>query len=107
MSEALKPCPFCGGPAVIFDEGICYEAHCKCGIDLMIHAGDMDGAVAAWNRRAPSPSQEEALALVRKAALEEAARVAEGHDDDEECPGDCMERITAAIRALIEKDGDK
>ena len=52
----LLPCPFCGGMP--------WHAHpakriiCKCG-----GAGpwgfDSDGAIAAWNRRAPAPKQED------------------------------------------------
>ena len=53
MSE-LKPCPFCGSPAAEPFKTIrgnkLYTECSECGAGMM--------TVAAWNRRAPSPSEE-------------------------------------------------
>lgn len=52
MSEELKPCPFCGGKALLHERSQAPEAwvYCRCG-----GAGPMsetdDGAKAKWNQR--------------------------------------------------------
>ncbi len=51
----LKPCPFCGGKAVVEPEGfiVCgYWVKCsKCGIEQNTPYEMADEAIAAWNRR--------------------------------------------------------
>ena len=54
MSE-LKPCPFCGGEAILESNklryGTIYSAYCqKCGAEIT--GFSEHEAVAAWNRRA-------------------------------------------------------
>lgn len=53
MSEELKPCPYCGGEAEPFHEGLGYIAvRCKkCGIARRGFY-TWDAAIAAWNTRA-------------------------------------------------------
>ena len=62
MSEELKPCPFCGGKAVIHvSDGVCAictecEASTQILVDRLINGkptGDSVGSVIElWNRRA-------------------------------------------------------
>lgn len=63
-SVELKPCPFCGGEA--FSRGF-RRLECRsCGAEGP--SGTKDAAIAAWNRRAPSP---EGWALVPREPTEE------------------------------------
>lgn len=73
MSENLLPCPFCGHDAsednAIQEAGVyltefksvigkrAYHVKCVCGVT---GAADLDPmkAMAAWNRRAPSPAKQ-------------------------------------------------
>lgn len=58
MESKLKPCPFCGGRALI-GVHICikerktyYTTHCqKCGVSDLKHHKSEDEAIEAWNRR--------------------------------------------------------
>ena len=62
MTEELKPCPFCGGRAIVFHDGAHYAdtgedagelwvVGCtKC--DAMVGKDTVTEAIAAWNRRA-------------------------------------------------------
>lgn len=69
MSDALKPCPFCGSPTIVdgTDEigyyATCGRCSCSLGWDAGLEVGDDYGkfahefcaeaeAVAAWNQRA-------------------------------------------------------
>lgn len=73
MSTELKPCPFCGGEAqlAVGSPGGFFVTH-SCGWDGF--ASEMFGyrysseaeAIAAWNRRAPSPDMREGLPLDRE-----------------------------------------
>ena len=56
MSEQLKPCPFCGGPAEIWPRQILqesYHSECEdCGATGHSHVGcTVEEAIAAWNQR--------------------------------------------------------
>lgn len=54
----LKPCPFCGGKALIIDveptEEIYYIGVClniECGASIGIYSATREEAAEAWNRR--------------------------------------------------------
>jgi Lar family restriction alleviation protein len=55
-NRVLKPCPFCGGEAVLIDNGYftdvsCKNFHCRgWADDLMFKT--KEEAIEAWNRRA-------------------------------------------------------
>lgn len=55
MAE-LKPCPFCGGEAEVFDDYDNWGVRCKkygcIGHDFEPQYIDDDYAIEAWNRRA-------------------------------------------------------
>ena len=55
MAE-LKPCPFCGGEAVLIDNGCfvdvsCKNFHCRGWADSLMFK-TKEEAIEAWNRRA-------------------------------------------------------
>lgn len=60
MSEALKPCPFCGSPAMLFPgkltsddySVICQNPDCECNARILYCRGEIE-AVREWNRRTP------------------------------------------------------
>ena len=73
----LKPCPFCGGKAEIMVDDEEFYIQCKgmptencpsnCGLIEIFYP--KEEAIAAWNRRAPHPTEarlEKLLALVRQ-----------------------------------------
>lgn len=101
QTEALKPCPFCGG-------GASFE-HLESG-RWSIGCADIDGdcmgfqslqtfprkadAIAAWNARAtPSPSQTDAQALLRNVV----SHATGGHIDIDEHPGIGLNAICVEI----------
>lgn len=58
-NEELKPCPFCGGEAVIwtmdeFDDGdFYYRAECRnCQAGFGVNHETKEEAIESWNRRA-------------------------------------------------------
>lgn len=55
-TNELKPCPFCGGKAVLEKMGWPHHVYCsKCGAKITSVRHDEDGeqeAIAKWNRRA-------------------------------------------------------
>lgn len=114
----LKPCPFCGSPAVLehdndhhgqwFNLGCArhwgnlrhHEEPCIGGRIFYTEAyGEEADAIAAWNRRAPDP-------VARAEALEEAASRLALIEPDESAAGcsanwgDFVRIAQAAIRAL-------
>ena len=72
MSEKLKPCPFCGGEAVVhyMAGGLPLGVRClRCGTLTLSYTTDGDvtpeGAIKAWNNRddgQPADCKEQALA---------------------------------------------
>jgi Lar family restriction alleviation protein len=93
MTAALKPCPFCGGEAVVVD-GANIVGRCRScmaeGPWCVLHAT----AVNAWNRRVVDPAlatfaatlkHAEARAEKAEAALRELAELDCVYGD--ECPG--------------------
>lgn len=53
MSNELKPCPFCGGEAVLCENTDYAYVYCKeCGSQTDESHGTAGAAVAAWNTRA-------------------------------------------------------
>lgn len=61
-SEALKPCPFCGGSASLHTQQGARWIRCQtCGAETADAVQNEGVAAFAWNRRTPSPS---VLALV-------------------------------------------
>lgn len=65
----LLPCPFCGGEANAFhdlDDGTPIFVMCE-NCAGQVPASRKIGAIAAWNRRAPSPALVEALKEAREA----------------------------------------
>jgi len=68
MSETLKPCPFCGGAAVLedypADEGGLIEVwvHCgngDCPVQCYAFGRDRNEVVTDWNRRAEPVGEDE------------------------------------------------
>ena len=64
MNTRLKPCPFCGGEAaeVYFSDGrlheiICNNMDCHMQVETLYWSTASE-AIAAWNRRAPAPTEE-------------------------------------------------
>lgn len=56
MASVLKPCPFCGGEAIlvkILDEYSVIIECDKCGANQGVFSGDLrlDSAIASWNSR--------------------------------------------------------
>lgn len=58
----LKPCPFCGGDAVLWRAGSGRAAWIacmgECSVLVSREYENDDAAIAAWNRRAPDPRDE-------------------------------------------------
>lgn len=75
--ERLRECPFCGGDSL----GHGYEwppmkGHVQCfDCDAFVTADSEAEAIAAWNRRSPSPAAE----ATRREAIEAAAKVADAY----------------------------
>ena len=59
MSEELKPCPFCGGVAEVWqidERSTGHEVACadiRCNVKSVAWGMTRAEAIAAWNRRAP------------------------------------------------------
>ena len=57
----LKPCPFCGGEAVLLEDGERYYRYqvacCNCGIRVVAEHISTD-AISAWNRWATHKTAE-------------------------------------------------
>ena len=50
-TEKPLPCPFCGGTAILYAEGIPYVRCVNCGTQTTAYQTPAE-AIAAWNRRA-------------------------------------------------------
>lgn len=60
----LFSCPFCGGSDVSPSS---FDVKCmECGAEM---PGGTERAIAAWNRRAPSPDMREAVSLLETASV--------------------------------------
>lgn len=60
----LFSCPFCGGSDVSPSS---FDVKCmECGVEM---PGGTERAIAAWNRRAPSPDMLEAVSLLEAASV--------------------------------------
>ena len=66
MSEELKPCPFCGGKAEIYNDGFGgdWAVRCACGAEVSGYIETEAEAVAAWNTRAERTCDECQLGAV-------------------------------------------
>ena len=52
VTEALLPCPFCGGEAIILTDGRCRVRCSKCYVTMPgVHRIEKEKAVNDWNRR--------------------------------------------------------
>lgn len=66
MSDVeLRPCPFCGNKDIetksspwLVDDFIVWASCSQCGASVEKENGDMDGVIAAWNRRATDEHEE-------------------------------------------------
>ncbi len=52
ITQALKPCPFCGGEAELRENG--YQVHCATGCTANVNDDYAPEAIAAWNTRTTS-----------------------------------------------------
>lgn len=92
-SEPLKACPFCGAE-VSGEASVCdYIVLCRpCGVKMRRNSEHSPVAIAAWNRRAPSPAV--------RALVEACKRFSEGwiycREDDYE--GACCEPCSDVSR---------
>ncbi len=85
MSETLKPCPFCPELVACPDRDlggwiiVCDREAGGCGASTAIYHREAE-AIAAWNRRAPSPHGQDVEALVLRIVVDaiEACAVEEG-----------------------------
>jgi len=63
LSE-LKPCPFCGGKAIVFHcAGMCYVKCVPCQVEILRNT--RDEAVNDWNRRAQPANEPLTLEQMR------------------------------------------
>ena len=62
----LKPCPFCGGKAVIADtiDFDAYYVRCRDCLARTIDSGRMMAAVKAWNRRPEIRNENKECAII-------------------------------------------
>ena len=97
MSETLKPCPFCGGPAEASSvrndrrrPSIIICASCEAAGS---EASTAKGAVAAWNTR--TDPQREAM----RSALES---IADGSCFKQDAEGTCISDARSVARAALE-----
>ena len=90
MTDALKPCPFCGGLAKASSasgaESVSQVQCNRCGAatNCFMYRSE---AIAAWNRRAPVEITDEMIGRALKAML---------HQDQPRDPGFCMRTALAA-----------
>ena len=104
MSEKLKPCPFCGGEAMLGgDSDTCWWVFCqKCNVETLTFSGrQIEGAIAVWNNR---PGE----ATARLTAFEEGEQwtiaFIQSHFYDRPDEIECLEKDVAdAFQILKEK----
>lgn len=81
----LKPCPLCGGEAVLWRAGSGRAAWIACmgKCSVLVSRGyeNDDDAIAAWNRRAPDPRDEVIRGL--REALKPLVAIADAFDANE------------------------
>lgn len=103
-SVALRPCPFCGGPAVIWGTGDTASVRCReCDAHVVRFVPHtLDGeiaaeakAVAAWNKREPT-----AYAAAAVAALDDAQEELRRCQQDAIALQDENERLREALQAM-------
>lgn len=86
-TAAPLPCPFCGGQARTYrydgtTQAVCAAKYVECA------GSTCDAPVAMWNRRIAlavpgvDPKLDTDKSAIRRAALEEAARIADEYTDD-------------------------
>lgn len=80
MNEKLKPCPFCGGQAVLVDISYPYWVSCSmCNARINSKTEDRDGAIRAWNSRATIERDRNGMIHRLKIVKSVADAVADGH----------------------------
>ena len=74
ISRQLKPCPFCGGTAIVDMDEYCYwdwHAWCfNCGCDIGHYATEEE-AIEEWNKRAEPPADQWIPVTYRETTEEE------------------------------------
>ena len=93
----LFSCPFCGGSDVSPSS---FDVKCgECGAEM---PGGTERAIAAWNRRAPSPDMREAVEALTMLIYEITHLSAEDDKGRHHCyiSKDALESARAALRSL-------
>ncbi len=113
MTAALKPCPFCGGEAVVTGGARFTTARCRPCDAFGPLCDSVDAAVDAWNRRVVDPALAAAEARAEKAeaALKDALAII---GEPCPCPGKSCEDqravhavLTAALAPTTTEGGAK
>jgi Lar family restriction alleviation protein len=110
MTE-LKPCPFCGGEALLEEGGMFDLVVCKNAVDCGAegpYGRDCEEAIAAWNTRpAPSPSREGWLTegLERLAKLGNGDR--HGNSEGNVIAQDLLRKLDALTPDALRPAGDE
>lgn len=90
MSYELKPCPLCGGEAMLIpaDDESPAEVYCSCGCSII--KSDTAGAIAAWNARAAVTDEQFSMA-VHDGRVWRVVRECENVLDHSPCDFECSE----------------
>lgn len=91
MSDELKPCPHCGGEAMLIpaDDESPAEVYCSCCWCSVIKS-DTAGAIAAWNARA-AVDDEQFSRAVHDGRAWQVVRTCENVLDHSPCAFECSE----------------